>query len=63
MNTIRRPMPSGTLDSLKSIQRHADPNVIHIEQGVAFEHQFDSSKAYANPFVDVTFDGVFECDG
>jgi len=34
-----------------------------IEQGVTYEHQFESSKAYGNPFIDVTFDGVFECDG
>ena len=56
-------MASRNGDSLTHRKHRHDPNVIHIEQGVSFEHQFDSSKAYANPFVDVTFDGVFECDG
>ena len=56
-------MSAQTGDSLTGRQIQKDRDVIHIEQGVAFEHPFDSSKAYANPFVDVTFDGVFECDG
>ena len=63
MHSKRSNLASQRLDSpVEKVPSH-NQVFIHIEQGVAFEHQFDSSKAYANPFVDVTFDGVFECDG
>ena len=53
-------MSAQTGDSLTGRQIQKDRDVVHIEQGVAFEHQFDSSKAYGNPFVYVKFYGVFE---
>jgi len=63
MHINRRLMSSRNGDRLTSRQQQQNSDAIVIQQGVAFEHHFDSPKAYASPFVDVTFDGVFECNG
>ena len=63
MHINRRLMSSRNGDRLSIRQLQQSSDAIVIQQGVAFEHHFDSPKAYGNPFVDVTFDGVFECNG